>query len=87
MFFFDPPNRKDKKELASSFLHSCGTTIPQSHYQALYPFIEKHLDQSQILEKKRKEVYANAFGAPCNFALLRQEIESKVAAIKPSLKK
>lgn len=82
MFFFDSQERNDKQCPEASFLHNVGTFISEKEYEALYPFIEAHLDQeSASSSQKRKELFSYAFGPSCDLRLLRERIERQVGAL------
>jgi hypothetical protein len=76
MFFFDP-SKREKSRGTSTFLHQCGTLIPESAYTSIYPFIEDHLDSQEKLNELRKEIYFDAFGKEKEF----EEINSEISAI------
>lgn len=76
MFFFDPFEREKSRKM-STFLHQCGTLIPEDAYNSIYPFIEAQFDSQEKLKEMRKEIYLDAFGEEKAF----EEINSEILAI------
>ncbi|MFI5335104.1 MAG: CDP-glycerol glycerophosphotransferase family protein, partial [Chlamydiales bacterium] len=57
LFFF-----RNTKVNPSLFLFRCGTEIPESSLEQIYPFIEEHLANDQTFSSIRKEAYTYTFG-------------------------
>jgi hypothetical protein len=56
MFFIDHLQRNSKT--SSLNLHKCGISIPKTHYNNIYSFIEKNLSWKKSLKQKKMFLYA-----------------------------
>lgn len=75
MFFFDSNERiKDRPD--STYLHQCGTLIPEKAYSKIYGFIEKHLENDLQFEQVRRSVYFDAFSEEKGFGEIFSEVSS-----------
>jgi len=60
LFFLSPKGAKKKLEY-SLHLRECGITIPER--ERIFPCIEKHLDDTSQIKKRRTALYKSTFGA------------------------
>lgn len=75
MFFFDSTERiKDRSH--STYLHQCGTLIPEKAYSTLYNYLEKCLEKDEQFHSIRKEVYFDAFGKEKGFETIFSEVST-----------
>ncbi|PCI77662.1 hypothetical protein COB21_02790 [Candidatus Aerophobetes bacterium] len=78
MFFFDPLDRKEKKNQESSLIHGCGISIPEKHFSNLFSFIESNKHPSSLLKKKRAKLFQYAFGKERSFQEIKEEVNHKI---------
>ena len=74
MFFLDGSSW-EKKERYSSYLRSCGTSIPPSSHHDIFSFIKTQRSCQEGLMKEREQVYEEAFGNAPSFEDIKGEVQ------------